>query len=256
MPNKNKDSGFTLIELSIVLVVIGLIVGGVLVGQDLINAAKIRSQVSQLESYKTAVYAFKVKYNYYPGDLPATEASALGFTSRLGTVNNGDGNGQIDYCVNNPISIGCEHTLFWNDLSSAGMISETFNTATNDAINNGLLTTTPDQLYKYFPKGKLRDNSYITASYDAVAAMNNRFIINTYDSINAGATSVPRTLTPMEAFKIDLKMDDGMPTTGKVWGNPTTASSSGCISTATGNPYNISNPQYADTVLCNIRFHW
>ena len=46
--------GFTLIELSIVLVIIGLIVGGILVGQDLINAAAIRAQIAQVEKYQTA----------------------------------------------------------------------------------------------------------------------------------------------------------------------------------------------------------
>jgi prepilin-type N-terminal cleavage/methylation domain-containing protein len=56
-------AGFTLIELAIVLVIIGLIVGGILVGQDLINAAAVRAQVSQIEKYQTAVHTFQTKYN-------------------------------------------------------------------------------------------------------------------------------------------------------------------------------------------------
>ena len=57
-----KRSGFTLIELAIVLVVIGLITGGILVGQDLIQAGQLRSVISQVEKYETAANSFKLKY--------------------------------------------------------------------------------------------------------------------------------------------------------------------------------------------------
>lgn len=62
-----KKNGFTLIELSIVLVIIGLIVGGMLVGQDLINAAKVRAEFSQMEKLDAAVNTFRLKYNALPG---------------------------------------------------------------------------------------------------------------------------------------------------------------------------------------------
>src|ERR1019366_6843373 len=61
-------AGFTLIEMSIVLVIIGLIVGSVLVGRDLIRAAELRSVISEVEKYKTAVMTFKGKYDCLPGD--------------------------------------------------------------------------------------------------------------------------------------------------------------------------------------------
>jgi prepilin-type N-terminal cleavage/methylation domain-containing protein len=61
-------AAFTLIEMSIVLVIIGLIVGGVLVGQSLISAAAVRAQISQIERYQTAVNAFRDKYSGLPGD--------------------------------------------------------------------------------------------------------------------------------------------------------------------------------------------
>ena len=77
-----KQKAFTLIELSIVLVIIGLIVGGVLVGQDLIKAAEIRAQVSQLEKFNTAVNTFHVKYNDIPGDI--RRAAIFGMATRTG----------------------------------------------------------------------------------------------------------------------------------------------------------------------------
>jgi prepilin-type N-terminal cleavage/methylation domain-containing protein len=70
-PNLIQQAGFTLIELSIVLVIIGLIVGGVLVGQDLIKAAEIRATISQYEKYNAAMNTFRTKYNGMPGDLSA-----------------------------------------------------------------------------------------------------------------------------------------------------------------------------------------
>src|SRR5579871_6353801 len=88
------EQGFTLIELSIVLVIIGLIVGGVLVGQDLIKAAQIRAEVTQLERYNTAVNTFRSKYNGVPGDLlSATNffASVTGQASGTAGLGNGDG---------------------------------------------------------------------------------------------------------------------------------------------------------------------
>ena len=69
--------GFTLIELSIVLVIICLIIGGILVGRDLIEASKIRATVSQYEKFGSAVNAFRLKYNGIPGDL--LDADAFGF---------------------------------------------------------------------------------------------------------------------------------------------------------------------------------
>src|ERR1700735_2843794 len=83
LPDKYAiKSGFTLIELSIVLVIIGLIVGGILTGQSLIDAAAQREQIAQIEKYNTAVRTFQGKYGYLPGDIPNPYASNFGFQSR------------------------------------------------------------------------------------------------------------------------------------------------------------------------------
>ena len=74
-----SDRGFTLIEMASVLVIIGLIVGGILVGQSLIKAAEVRSEVTQMEKFQTAVNTFRDKYGYLPGDIPVGPAAQFGF---------------------------------------------------------------------------------------------------------------------------------------------------------------------------------
>jgi prepilin-type N-terminal cleavage/methylation domain-containing protein len=73
-----NESGFALIELSIVLV----IVGGVLVGQDLIRAAEVQAQIIQIEQFNTATNTFYGKYDALPGDLNASVAATFAFTPR------------------------------------------------------------------------------------------------------------------------------------------------------------------------------
>lgn len=94
MLEANSKKAFTLIELSLVLVIIGLVVGGVLVGQDLIKSATIRAQVTQIQDLETQLNTFKLKYNCLPGD--CTTATDIFGASHAGvTIYNGDGNGII-----------------------------------------------------------------------------------------------------------------------------------------------------------------
>ena len=81
--NNTKLDGFTLIEISIVLVILGLIIGGVLIGRVLVKAAEIRSSISQIEQYRTAANTFKLKYNCLPEDCLQSQASAFGLYNTL-----------------------------------------------------------------------------------------------------------------------------------------------------------------------------
>ncbi len=86
--------GFTLIELSVVLVIIGLLIGGVLVGRDLIESGKIRAQLKQLEDMEGQINTFRIKYNCLPGD--CAKATTIVATSYNGnTINDGNGDGII-----------------------------------------------------------------------------------------------------------------------------------------------------------------
>ena len=151
------SSGFTLIELSIVLVIIGLIVGGVLVAQDLIKAAETRSQLAQLEKYSTAINSFRNKYGYLPGDIPEPYASRFSFQPRGTNPGEGDGNGFIkgytNFCGAMGISTLGEGILFWSDLSSANLIAESFTTATYNSVPYA--TSGNGRVPLFIPRGKI-----------------------------------------------------------------------------------------------------
>src|ERR1700691_3703589 len=98
---RSGRGGFTLIEMSIVLVVIGFVVGGVLVGQDLIRAAYVRAQLTQIEKFNTAVNTFYGKFQALPGDMNYSVAQTFGFSTVVhngvgSTIGEGNGDGIID----------------------------------------------------------------------------------------------------------------------------------------------------------------
>ena len=63
-------AAFTLVELSIVIVIIGLLIGGILGGQSLIHASELKSVISDFQKYQSAITQFRTQYNAWPGDMP------------------------------------------------------------------------------------------------------------------------------------------------------------------------------------------
>lgn len=116
MSNGRSQSGFTLVELAIVLVIIGLIVGGVLAGQALIVAAKIRAQMTQLDQFDAGINAFRGKYGCLPGDCLAGEAPSNAAT----TPANAQGDGNIDYVA--AAAATDESSVAWAQLQTAGVV--------------------------------------------------------------------------------------------------------------------------------------
>ena len=114
--------GFTLIEISIALVIIGLIVGGILTGGDLIDAATQRAQIAQIEKYHTAVRTFQGKYGHLPGDIIDPLATRFGFQTRGTKPGEGDGN---DDATTATLAAGLEavHALT-RSLRAAGVLAE------------------------------------------------------------------------------------------------------------------------------------
>jgi len=224
-------NGFTLIELSIVIVIIGLIAAGILVGTDLINAARIRAQISQIENMNSAVNTFRLKYNGLPGDLASHKAAAFGMTPRSGAARRGDGNEKLQSCVSanrSTTNFGCEIAMFWNDLGYAGLIEGTYIFNVDDFAGTSGLTVPSDRLAAYFPKAKFGGNNYVAIYSDDLRGQNPVMAVDCPGPFCFSINSMRSTITlgqydirqgsfsALQAFAIDNKMDDGIPLNGRV----------------------------------------
>lgn len=128
---QRPQRGFTLVEIAIVLVVIGLLLGGVLKGQELIASARVRSLTDQQAGIQAAYYGFIDRYRQIPGDmLPADAANAIGVDiATPANYSGGDGNGELQ----SPATAWTEPNAVWIHLSDAGFIRGTY-TDPGDAV--------------------------------------------------------------------------------------------------------------------------
>ena len=132
---KNKQGGFTLVEIAIVLVIIGLLLGGVLKGQELINSAKVKNMVGDFRTVSALVYGYQDRFKSFPGDQnqgqldAAFGAAALATACAAGATcapNNGRLNGDW-----NAVATTSESFVFWQHVRLANLA--TGPTVTGDA---------------------------------------------------------------------------------------------------------------------------
>lgn len=135
---KQKQSGFTLIEIAIVLVIIGLLLGGVLKGQELINSAKVKNLAGDFKNVPLFIYGYQDKFRALPGDdsLAASHVSAAGITTMVASTPNGkQGNGLIQgYWDSNTYTD--ESIVFWQHIRLAGLAAGSTTQLTADLTND------------------------------------------------------------------------------------------------------------------------
>lgn len=224
MRPRAKQSGFSLIELSIVLVILGLLVGGVLAGQSLIRAAELRAVSTEYARYSTAVQTFRDKYFALPGDMSNATAfwgkdntrcaGDSGAVATPGTCN-GNGDGRITYFV--------ENYRYWQQLAMAGLIEGSYSGFVNPVAN-----TTPPARGRDVPASKIDNAMWMQAYLSQLTTTNVELgfsgVSDTYNNYLMIISPVSgwwvgnAVFKPEEAWNIDTKMDDGRPAFGKVRG--------------------------------------
>ncbi|PIR37664.1 MAG: hypothetical protein COV35_09225 [Alphaproteobacteria bacterium CG11_big_fil_rev_8_21_14_0_20_39_49] len=226
--SRKTQKGFTLVELAIVLVIIGLIVSGVLVGQDLIKAAELRATVRQHQEFQVAVNTFLGKYNGIPGD---TDSDKFGLcdgdgpnptncnvvnagtatTGCDGEANLGDGNGLIGDNNGGAVTMhNGEISCFWAQLTTPGKelirgVFDGFTSTTGTGpINDGVGSNMPAMRTTGFGWSVFNDGT------------NNYFITGVIGSHDTDAYHTGEPFVPLDAYDIDSKIDDGIPSAGNV----------------------------------------
>jgi len=229
--NNIKNHGFTLIELSIVMIIIGFIVAGIVGGQTLIRQARLRSVISEEDSVKTSINAFRVQYNEIPGDFD----NAFSFWPTCGggvvTACNGNGNKAIELTATPD-----EVYLFWEHLNLAKLYPGSF---------TGTPFTTGDIDAKIginVPGSKFPVTG-ITVWTDPVTGQNQIM----FGGEQPHNITINDVFTTSDASSIDQKIDDGQPGVGIVQADGQVPAN--CRSSTTA--YNLSNQ---NNNACHIWF--
>lgn len=190
---KRNQSGFTLIEIAIVLVIIGLLLGGVLKGQELINSAKVKNLATDFKNIPVYIYGYQDKFRALPGDDGSAASHVTGATAATAAAGIVLNNGIIEGAWDS--STYTDETIkFWQHVRMAGLA--TGPTAENTDLLptnsvNGIIGITNSGANNPDPAAAATE---IKGSYIICSAA----ILGKY------------------AKQLDIQMDDGAPTTGSM----------------------------------------
>ena len=228
MPNFRKQTGFTLVEIAIVLVIIGLLLGGILKGQELITSARVRNIADQNSGVQAAYYGFIDRYRQVPGDWNSTNAAQ----AIPGVTTGGNDSGRLD-----GDNEWVEALALWEQLSKAGFIQGNY-TGGDAAPRAADTDKAPRNAF----------NGYLVL-----------FRTDDYDDPNTPVERLNLVLgsgIPVNVLReLDLKVDDGLPesgvmrhalTSGAVFGD-IAQSTSTCVADGTPPIWNIAGNEQ----LCN-----
>jgi prepilin-type N-terminal cleavage/methylation domain-containing protein len=191
---KSQQSGFTLVEIAIVLVIIGLLLGGILKGQELINSAKVKNLANDFRVIPTYIYAFQDKFKALPGDDSAALTHMSGCTAPCA---NGNGNGVVNGNWNS-LTATDESWQFWAHVRHANLAA---------GPTTWAATTLADP---YVPKNAVGGQIGISsATAGAGGQVQITGMTGTYQVCSAG-------ILGKFAKQLDTQMDDGNTATGSM----------------------------------------
>lgn len=211
--SSRMHSGFSLVELSIVLVILGLLTGGILGGQALIKAAELRAVGEEYGQWQTAVNTFRQKYFGLPGDLRNAQ-QFWGDGDATGETWNGDGDGEIDY--GSAANQEAENLMFWQHMALAGLINGEFTGVA------GAGSVEDSYIGVNVPGSKFSSAGW-SIQYASVGGVYTAQWYNieygNFYTIGAKITGYEMSapvMSPEDAWNIDTKFDDGQPAKGVI----------------------------------------
>ena len=217
-----QRSGFTLLELSIVLVIIGLIMGGITVGQDMIRSAELNSGISQIQKYEVAVNTFRLKYNGLPGDMDNASSYWPSCIDSAETTCDGNGDGTLDQ-IGGTTPVIDEPGRFWEHLSRAELIEGNY-----DGSSLGL-SDNPTGAGVWLPIAEKFNSAAVFVHVSGFITPGEfHLMIGVWDEPNEGHWT-GSSLNPIETNMLDEKTDDGNALTGKMKAMAGTDDSTGCV---------------------------
>ena len=179
---KTQQKGFTLVEIAIVLVIIGLLLGGILKGQEMITQAKIKNVIADFSGISAAYHGYQDRYRAIPGDDPNANTRWAGATQ-------GNGDGQVAGTYNSAVAAD-ESRHWWDHLRRAGFVAGTGTQQPFNAVTGMLGVQTGN------------------AASPVAAALGG------FTSLIICSANLPDKI----AIAVDTQMDDGVPSTGTVRG--------------------------------------
>ena len=243
---------FSLVELSIVLVILGLLTGGILAGQSLIRAAELRAVGTEYQRFYTGLQSFRDKYGAIPGDMRNATAfwgklsaycnSDPGTALATGTCN-GNGDGVVTGVGVADVSITREEPQAWRQLSLAGLIEGDYSGVV--AASAGVFDNPTSRLS--MGEWRMRTMGNLTGA--VAGTLVSTFALdygNVFEVFASGSGNF--ILTPAEGWNIDTKMDDGKPAQGKFIIRGWEFCTDAAARTDTSADYNLSD----DDKLCNV----
>jgi prepilin-type N-terminal cleavage/methylation domain-containing protein len=215
---KRNHSGFTLIEIAIVLVIIGLLLGGVLKGQELINSAKVKNLATDFKNIPIFIYGYQDKFKALPGD-DASVSTHLSNGTKASTAGQTQGNGVIEGNWNSA-TVTDETYLFWQHVRLADLVP-----GSTDASAAGTASYLPTNAVG----GTIgvQSGSTVAANVPIFAdAAKTMPIKGSYIICSNG-------ILGKYVKQLDTQMDDGNTAGGSMMSTPTTGYAMAAVATAT-----------------------